>query len=93
MLLEKPIYWNGKIVGKAEISTEGLYLCFKCKCALPGKDFYIINICAGDHPISLGTYVPSDKIYGIINRIPSKWIGDKNFQLNLSKLIFRCCYS
>lgn len=83
MLLERSIYWNGEIIGKAKINTEGLYYCIKCKCNLPDKDFYIINLCVGDSQISLGTYVPSNKEYGIVKRIPTKWIGDRNFQLSL----------
>ena len=77
------IYQNGKSVGWAKISPEGLYYLVECKCILPDKQFYTVEMDVNEKRISLGTYIPLENNCGIVKRIPAKLIKDCNLRFYL----------
>ena len=65
------LLWD-RPVGKAEVTREGLYYRFRCKCELP--DNTVCRVTAGKE--SLGVLVPAGTGFALDSRLPVKRFGD-----------------
>ena len=68
------ILFDNRQVGTAEVSREGLYYRFSCKCKFPEESLYQIRFYCDDQEYSLGTCIPVSGGFGINTRIPVKAI-------------------
>ena len=66
-----PVSLDGKKVGNAYVSREGLYYRIRCKCKLPEGKPWRIRVCG----IDLGVCCQMGQERGLQTRIPVKSIG------------------
>ena len=84
MVTEYDLSLNGEIVGKAMVSTQGLYYFFDCRCMLPKGKYYRITVTSGEIVTDLGTCVSQGLEFGIRTKISTKKVGPE-------PLIFHVC--
>ena len=61
-------------VGQAEVTREGLYYRFRCRCQL--EDHSVWRVCVGD--FSLGILVPEGDAFVLNTKLPLKRFGTGN---------------
>ena len=77
------ILLRGTKVGIVNVSREGLYYRFRCRCRLEdGKLHKLIVIC-GDRKADLGVCVPIGNEYGLNASVAVKHIGEGEFRFQL----------
>lgn len=66
------VYDKKSIIGKVDISQEGLYYRVKCRCHLPKEKQYVFCLATEKEELSLGICIPVSEEFGINTRFPQK---------------------
>lgn len=66
------IILDGKCVGQAEVSREGLYYRIICHCQLPEHSLCKIQITCEAQTETLGTLVPEGEKFVLCKKVPTK---------------------
>ena len=61
-----------KPVGTMEVSREGLYYLFRCKCKLPLNQIFRITVSCGNEPVNLGVLIPCNDTFCLDTKRPIK---------------------
>lgn len=77
------IYREGKKIGKAEVSREGLYYRFRCCCDLEEGEICRITVTCGAKTESLGIPIPNGDSFWLSARLPVSRFGaeEPTFQI------------
>lgn len=67
---------NGKPIGQVNISRQGLYYVFHCRCRLPENQNVRLLARCGEKEEDLGVLVPMDGGFGLDTRRPVKRLGE-----------------
>lgn len=67
---------NGKPIGQVNISRQGLYYVFHCRCRLPEDQNVRLLAQCGEKEENLGVLVPMDGGFGLDTRRPVKRLGE-----------------
>lgn len=78
------VYFGNRPVGKVQVTRQGLYYRFLCRCQLTGDVMCRLWVSCGDKRESLGLVVPVDGGFGLNTSLPIKRLGEGG--LNFSKL-------
>ncbi len=70
------IMLGNNAVGSAQVSKEGLYYRFRCRCDLSGDVMYQLKTVCEDKEYSLGILVPVEDYFCIETKVPIKKIGE-----------------
>ena len=81
---EYEICLGKETVGRAYVSREGLYYCFRCSCELRSEIISRVTVSCGGHHENLGILVPVGNRYELNKRIPIKRLGKGKFQFQIS---------
>lgn len=73
------ICYQDGVIGRAEVTKQGLYYCFRCACTPPDKEMYRIHVNDGITTKDLGICVPDKDQYTLVARIPIKYFNDDKF--------------
>lgn len=68
------VFYENRVIGQAEVISEGLYYRFRCKCVLPTKDVYRLMLSVLEQQYDLGICVPDGATCVAEKRIPIKRI-------------------
>ena len=72
------IIMGTQVVGKAQVSKEGLYYRFSCQCTPPDGSIHRISVSDGNNTKDLGICVPEGEMFCLVSRVPVKYLpGDK----------------
>lgn len=63
---------NGEPMGQCQVTREGLYHRFRCRCRLPDGQIRCLILRVGDWERSLGVLVPGAGTFGLDTRIASR---------------------
>ena len=69
------ILMGGKRVGTAQITRQGLYYWFDCRCCLSGDVMCRLAVTCGGKTHSLGIPVPEGESFVLRTRLPVKQLG------------------
>jgi len=61
-----------KTVGKVQVSKQGLYYRFVCRCMHAGDDVHRLVVLCADQRVSIGVLVPEGDGFGLDRKIPAK---------------------
>lgn len=78
------VFLNGAVVGRAEVTTEGLYYRFRCRCTLPDQRMYRLVVTTSGRQIDLGICVPYGSISTVDKLMAKKHFKDRNMQFSIS---------
>lgn len=67
--------FGGQTVGKVQVTREGLYYRFCCRCRMPGDVVSRVVVSCGGREESLGILVPVGDGFGLDTRLAVKRIG------------------
>ena len=69
--------------GKVQVTRQGLYYRFVCRCKLSGDVVCRLYISCGGHQENLGVVVPTGDGFGLDTRLPAKRLreGEPSFSL------------
>ena len=84
MIEKYDILLGSQLVGKAEVTREGLYYRFCCQCDLSGEVMYQLKVICGEKENSLGICVPVTGGFGVNKCLPIKTVGEGNFSFYVS---------
>lgn len=72
---------DGKIVGQASITVDGLYAQIRCHCYLPEGKIYAVFTSDNDGENLLGTCLPAERCWLLTTKVPKKRIMKDNVRL------------
>ena len=67
-----PMYFGGRVIGRAEVKQEGLYYRFCCRCRLSGDVICRVRVRCGDKEADLGVLIPEPEGFALNTRLPAK---------------------
>lgn len=73
------ILLGGEAAGKAQVTQEGLYYCFRCRMNLSGEVMYKLVLQRDGETMDLGVPAPQGEVFTLTTRIPCKKVGDSPF--------------
>ena len=65
-----PIELSGREIGQAEVTRQGLYYHFSCRCRLTGEVICRLAVVCGDKMESLGVPVPENGYFVLQKKVP-----------------------
>ena len=63
--MEYDIRLGRDVIGKAEVTRQGLYYLFSCRCKLESDTMYRVTVSCGGHHENLGVLVPMGTEFGL----------------------------
>lgn len=72
-----PLLFGNERAGQVQISREGLYCCFSCRCRLPEKGIYRVQMLLSGRRENLGILVPEGDAFVLKTRLPAKRLGEE----------------
>ena len=69
------VYFGNRPVGKVQVTRQGLYYRFLCRCELTGDVMCRLWVSCADKRESLGLVVPVDGGFGLSTSLPVKRLG------------------
>lgn len=69
------VYFGDKLVGKAQVTEQGLYYHVVCRCSLSGEVMYRLEVSCGEKRENLGVLVPGENGFGLDTRFPISRVG------------------
>lgn len=77
------VYLGKQLSGKVQVTRQGLYYKFACRCQLTGDVVYRLEVTSGNSRENLGILVPMDGGFGLDTKVPVKRFqeGETGFQL------------
>lgn len=77
------IFADTQVVGQAEVTKEGLYYRFSCKCTPPDEGIYRIMVSDGVNTRDLGICVPTGEWFCLVCRVPLKYLSSDDLRFAL----------
>lgn len=77
------VYFGNQIAGKVQVTRQGLYYRFHCRCQLNGGVVCRLCVSCGDRKENLGVVVPMDGGFGLDTKLPAKRIGEGKLDFSL----------
>lgn len=77
------VYFGNRPVGKVQVTRQGLYYHFLCRCQLTGDVMCRLWVGCGDKRESLGLVVPVDGGFGLNTSLPVKRLGKGELTFSL----------
>lgn len=77
------ILMDTQVVGQAEVTKEGLYYRFTCKCTPPDDSVHRIFVSDGNNTKDLGICVPTGEWFCLVSRVPVKYLSGENLRFSL----------
>lgn len=77
------VYFGNRPVGKVQVTRQGLYYHFLCRCQLTGDVMCRLWVSCGDKRESLGLVVPVDGGFGLNTSLPIKRLGEGELTFSL----------
>lgn len=68
--------FGGQDVGKVQVTREGLYYRFRCRCHLTGDVVCKVMVHCGEGRESLGILAPEGEGFSLVTRVPVKRFGE-----------------
>ena len=78
------VRFGNQDVGKVQVTREGLYYRFFCRCKLSGDVVCRLTVTCGEKKEILGVVVPVEDGFGLEKKIPAKRRGEGPMQFFLS---------
>ena len=73
---------GSEAIGMAEVTREGLYYRFRCRCKLSGSVIYKITVQTGSNLRDLGVLVPENDVFILEKRVPAKYFGTDDLRFS-----------
>lgn len=83
--MDYDIFWNGKIVGKAQVEKQGLYYNFLCRCRPDEKARYEIRLHHAGGEENLGLCVPEGNGLQLKTRLAVRRVGGGSYRFELMR--------
>ena len=77
------VYFGNRPVGKVQVTRQGLYYHFLCRCELTGDVMCRLWVTCADKRESLGLVVPVDGGFGLNTSLPVKRLGEGELTFSL----------
>lgn len=77
------VSFGGKPVGRVQVSRQGLYYRFCCRCRVSGDVVCRLYAQCGDNKENLGVVVPMGDGFGLDTKIPVKRLGEGTMEFRL----------
>lgn len=74
--MEYEIRLGRELVGQANVTRQGLYYHFSCRCKLGADIMYRVTVSCGGHHENLGILVPMGALFGLDTRLAVKRLGE-----------------
>lgn len=78
--MEYDIRLGRDVIGKAEVTRQGLYYLFSCRCKLESDTMYRVTVSCGGHHENLGVLVPMGTEFGLDTKLAVKRLGQGTLQ-------------
>ncbi len=65
------VYYKESVIGKAEVSREGLYKRIRCRISLSGKGFFRLILSTEHYCVPIGLFMPASGGYEIEKSLPA----------------------
>lgn len=78
--MEYDIRLGREVIGKANVTRQGLYYQFSCRCTLTSDVMHRITVSCGGHHENLGVLVPMGSVFGLDTRLAVKRLGAGTFR-------------
>ena len=88
-IMDYEIYFGKNKAGRVQVTREGLYYRFFCRCKLSGDVVCRLLVRCGDQQESLGVVVPVEDGFGLEKRLPVKHLGEGDMEFFLMPKIDR----
>ena len=77
------VFFGSQAVGKVQVTRQGLYYRFLCRCQLSGDVVCRLHVRCGEKEESLGVVVPMGEGFGLETRLPMKRLGTGEMTFSL----------
>ncbi len=77
------VFFGKQLSGTVQVTRQGLYYRFVCRCSLSGDVVCRLHVQCGDRQESLGVVVPMDGGFGLDTRLPVKRLGEGELSFSL----------
>lgn len=71
------VFMSGKNIGNVNVTKEGLYYVFHCRCDLPDSEIFRLFAENGKQVTDFGVLVPGKEGYTLLKKIPVKKFGEE----------------
>ena len=71
-----PLIFGSREVGTVQVTTEGLYYRFRCRCRMSGDVISKVIVACGGTQERLGILVPEGDGFSLNTRLPMKRLGE-----------------
>jgi hypothetical protein len=78
-----PIERAGNTIGQAEVTRQGLYYHFTCRCRLSGEVICRLAAVCGDKVENLGVPVPENGEFVLRKKIPASHLGEGKLHIRV----------
>lgn len=78
-----PIELSGREIGQAEVTRQGLYYHFTCRCRLTGEVICRLAAVCGDQMENLGVPVPENGYFVLQKNVPVSKLKDGNLRVRV----------
>lgn len=69
------LYFGGQAIGKVQVTRQGLYYIFSCRCRLSGGVVCKVLVRCGGVTENLGILAPEGDGFSLVTRVPVKRFG------------------
>ena len=83
MEMDHEVFFGTQQVGRVQVTRQGLYYRFVCRCRLAGDVLCRLQVICGDEQENLGVVVPMDGGFGLDTKIPAKRLGQGEMTFRL----------
>ena len=74
------IFLGKEIIGQANVTRQGLYYHFACKCDLSGDVLYRVSVSCHGHHENLGILIPAGSGFGLSTKVSVRRLGEGRLQ-------------
>ena len=82
-----PIELSGREIGQAEVTRQGLYYHFTCRCRLTGEVICRLAAVCGDQMENLGVPVPENGYFVLQKNVPVSKLQNTDYKTALQELV------
>ena len=77
------VFFGSRAVGKVQVTRQGLYYRFLCRCQISGDVVCRLHVRCGEREERLGVVVPIGEGFGLETRLPVKRLGEGEMAFSL----------
>lgn len=77
------VYLGQDKIGRVQVSREGLYYRFHCRCSLSGDVMFRLEAKNEKESVDLGIVVPADGQFGLDKRLPVKQFPEEDYRFEV----------